>query len=131
MSTALQQTSKAAYKEVFWKCGKFTGEHRCPHAEAWFQWSCKATFRSNLPAVFLEKVVLKICCKFTGEHPCRSVISIKLFCNFIKITLQHGYFQNTFLYEKLWIVASELYWSYTTAWVSSYKFAPYFQNMLS
>ena len=29
----------------------------------------------------------QICSKFTGEHPCRSVISIKLLCNFIEITL--------------------------------------------
>ena len=28
--------------------------------------------------------------KFTGEHPCWSVISIKLVCNFIKITLRRG-----------------------------------------
>ena len=34
---------------------------------------------------FLGKSVLKICSKFTGEHPCRSVISIKLLCNFIEI----------------------------------------------
>ena len=47
-------------------------------------------FGSSQPEVFLEKAVLKICSKFTGEHPCRSVISIKLLCNFIKITLQHG-----------------------------------------
>ena len=47
-------------------------------------------FGSSQPEVFLEKAVLKICSKFTGEHPCRSVISIKLLCNFIKIPLQHG-----------------------------------------
>ena len=46
--------------------------------------------RSNHPEVFLEKSVLKICTKFTGEHPCRSVISIKLLCNFIEIPLRHG-----------------------------------------
>ena len=40
--------------------------------------------------MFLGKAVLKICSKFTREHPCRSVISIKLLCNFIEITLQHG-----------------------------------------
>ena len=40
--------------------------------------------------VFLGKGVLKICSRFTGEHPRRSVISIKLLCKFIKITLQHG-----------------------------------------
>ena len=38
----------------------------------------------------LRQCVLKICNKFTGEHPCRSVISIKLFCNFTEITLRHG-----------------------------------------
>ena len=47
-------------------------------------------FRSSYPEVFLGKGVLKICSKFTGEHPCRSVISIKLLCNFIEITLWHG-----------------------------------------
>ena len=46
--------------------------------------------RSSHPEVFLGKVVLKICTKFTGEHSCRSVISIKLLCNFIEITLRHG-----------------------------------------
>ena len=46
--------------------------------------------RGSHPEVFLGKSVLKICSKFTGEHPCRSVISIKLLCNFIKITLRHG-----------------------------------------
>ena len=44
-------------------------------------------FQKNM---FLRKGVLKICSKFTGEHPCRSVISIKLPCNFIKIALRHG-----------------------------------------
>ena len=39
---------------------------------------------SRRPEVFL------ISSKFTGEHPCRIVISIKLLCNFIKITLRHG-----------------------------------------
>ena len=39
-------------------------------------------YRSNSLEVFLGKGVLKICSKFTGEHPCRSVISIKLLCNF-------------------------------------------------
>ena len=38
----------------------------------------------------LRKYFLKICSKFTGEHPWRSVISIKLLCNFIKIKLRHG-----------------------------------------
>ena len=45
-------------------------------------------YRSSHPEVFLVKGVLKICSKFTGEHPCQSVISIKLLCNFIEITLR-------------------------------------------
>ena len=47
-------------------------------------------YRSSRPEVFLSKDVLKICSKFKGEHPCRSVISIKLQCNFIEIALRHG-----------------------------------------
>ena len=39
--------------------------------------------------MFLKKGVLKICSKYTGEHQCRSVISIKLLCNFIEIVLRH------------------------------------------
>ena len=35
-------------------------------------------------------LVLKICSKFTGEHPCRSVISLRLLCNFSEISLRHG-----------------------------------------
>ena len=48
----------------------------------------RCLFRSSRPEMFLGKGVLKICNKFTGEHPCRSVISIKLLCNFIEITLR-------------------------------------------
>ena len=46
-----------------------------------------------------ESCVLKICSKFTGKHPCHSVI-----------------------------VAKQLYWNHTSAWVFSCKFATYFQN---
>ena len=46
--------------------------------------------RSSHPKVFLRKGVLRIYSKFTGEQPCRSAISVKLLCNFIKITLWHG-----------------------------------------
>ena len=56
-------------------------------------WSCKIkNFQSrNSPQeVFLRKAVLKICRKFTGELPCLSVISVKLLCTFIEITLCHG-----------------------------------------
>ena len=47
--------------------------------------------RSSRPELFIGKGVLKICCKVTGEHTCQSAISIKLLCNFIEITLWHGY----------------------------------------
>ena len=46
-------------------------------------------YRSSRPEAFLRKGVLKICSKFTGEHRYRSVISIKLLCNFIEITFRH------------------------------------------
>ena len=41
--------------------------------------------------MFLGKGFLKICSKFTGEHPYLSVISLKLPCGFIGITLRHKY----------------------------------------
>ena len=50
----------------------------------------KETYRTSHPEVFLMKGVLKICSKFTGERPCQSMISIKLICNFLEITLRHG-----------------------------------------
>ena len=46
--------------------------------------------RGSRPEVFLIKGALKICSKFTGESPCRSVISIKLLCNFNEIAFRHG-----------------------------------------
>ena len=46
--------------------------------------------KSCHPEVFWEKVILELCSKFTREHPCRSMISIYLLCNFIKIRLRHG-----------------------------------------
>ena len=46
--------------------------------------------RSSPPEVFLLKGVLKICRKFKRKYPWRSVISIKLRCNFIEIALHHG-----------------------------------------
>ena len=46
--------------------------------------------RRSPPELFLEKGVLKICRKFTWEHPCRSMISIKLLCNFSETILWHG-----------------------------------------
>ena len=50
----------------------------------------QSSSRSSHPDSFLGKGVLEICCNLAGENPCRSVISIKLLCNFIKITLRHG-----------------------------------------
>ena len=50
----------------------------------------QSSIRSSPLDVFSWKGVLKICGKFTGEQPCWSVISIKLLCNFIEITLRHG-----------------------------------------
>ena len=40
--------------------------------------------------MFSEKGVRKICIKFTGGHQWQGAISIKLFCNFIEISLCHG-----------------------------------------
>ena len=57
------------------------------HLETFFILSI---FRSSRPEVFLGKSVLKICSKFTGELSYRSVISVKLQSNIIKITLWHG-----------------------------------------
>ena len=52
--------------------------------------SKKKKIRSSPPEVFLGKGTLKICSKVAGEQPCRSVISVKLLCHFVEITLQHG-----------------------------------------
>ena len=41
------------------------------------------------PKVLFGQDVLQICSKFIVEHPCQSVISKKLICNFIEITLRH------------------------------------------
>ena len=49
-----------------------------------------SNIRSSPPEVFLGKAVLKTYSKFTGAHPRRSMISITLLCNFIKITLRLG-----------------------------------------
>ena len=48
-------------------------------------------YPSSRPGVCLAKCVQKICSKLNGEHRCRSAISIKLLCNFIKITLPNGH----------------------------------------
>ena len=41
------------------------------------------------PKVLFGQDVLQTCSKFIVEHPCQSVISKKLICNFIEITLRH------------------------------------------
>ena len=56
-------------------------------------------FRSNPPEIFSGKDVLKICSKFTKEHQYRSVISIKMLCNFIEITLWRGCSLVTLLHD--------------------------------
>ena len=59
------------------------------YSESFFLfYKCKISdWRSSRPNVFLRNGALKICSKFTGKHPRRSVISIKLLCNFFEITL--------------------------------------------
>ena len=54
-------------------------------------WFLVYSFGSSRPEVVLGKGVLKICNKFTGEQLCQIEISIKLLCNFIVITLWHGF----------------------------------------
>ena len=76
--------------------------------------------RSSHLEVFLGKGVLKICNKFTGEHPCRSVISINLLCNFIKIALRRRcspanllhIFRTPFLDNTSgWLLLDNLFWN--------------------
>ena len=64
---------------------------------SWFSWWEVQLFMINVqdfqrqpPRGVPVKSVLKICSKLTGEHPCKSAISIKLHCKFIKITLRHA-----------------------------------------
>ena len=58
----------------------------------------KKSTRNSCPEVFLKKGVLNICSKSTGEHPCRSVISIKLLCNFVEIARRHGCYPANWLH---------------------------------
>ena len=55
-------------------------------------------FRSSSPGLFLGNDVLKMCSKFTRKHLCRSVISIRLLCNFIEIAFRHGCFHVNLLH---------------------------------
>ena len=59
-------------------------------SESWSQLNeSKLLFQKQPSRGVLRKCFLKICSQFTGEHSCRSMISIKLLCNFIEITLRH------------------------------------------
>ena len=58
--------------------------------------------------MFLGDDILKICSKFIDEHPCQSVISIKLLCNFIEITLRHGCSPVNLLHILRTLAASDL-----------------------
>ena len=70
-------------------------------------------YRSSPPEVFLGKGILKICSKFTGEN------------------MQQIYRRTPMLKCDFNIVALQLYWNHTSAWVSSCKLAAYFQNTFS
>ena len=61
-----------------------------PRVSLCYNYSFLYEFQKQPSEGILRKGNLKICSKFTGEHPCQSIISIKLFCNFIEITLRHG-----------------------------------------
>ena len=58
------------------------------HSHSIWLFKVNSMYRSSFPEAFLGKCVLKLNKKFTGEHLCRSVIWIKFFCNFIKITFR-------------------------------------------
>ena len=98
------------YPQKTWFFDVFRGYIKRPVA-----WNGLAITLSEVVApveVFLGKGVLKIYSIFTGEHPCRSVISMKLLCNFIwNQTLACVfwkfivYFQNTFSKEHTWRAA--------------------------
>ena len=76
----------------------------------------KCLLGSNRPEVLLGKGVREICSKRTGEHLSRSVISIKLLCNFIEIAFRHGcspvnllhIFGTPFPRITFWVAASQI-----------------------
>ena len=90
----LKRPKSLRFSDVFrgYKIGIFASNGLITHHEYLFATITRfsTNSRSSHPKVFLGKGNLKICSKFTGEHPCQSIISIKLFCNFIEITLRHG-----------------------------------------
>ena len=75
----------------FFHVSLFSGKLRCTQIKYLLFRVINGDSRSSYPEVFLEKGALIFCSKFTGEHLCRSVISIKLLCNFTEITLRHGW----------------------------------------
>ena len=76
---------------ITWESNKFVYRNKFSNFRKNAKKKKKIVARSFRSEVLLVKSVLKIWSKFTGEHPCRSVISIKLLCNFIEITLRHGW----------------------------------------
>ena len=75
-SEAVTRSSLQFYLKCYSKC----------YSSVFLRNLSEQLFISSSPEVPLGKSVLKICSKFTREHPCQSVISIKLFCNFIEFT---------------------------------------------
>ena len=61
-------------------------ERRNGNLETTFSTSGQTTQKQPFRGVFRKKCLEK----HAGEHPCRSLISIKLLCNFIEIALWHG-----------------------------------------
>ena len=100
-------TQKYSAKKVFLKISQSSKEMTCTRVFFFY--------RSSHLEVFLRKCVLKICSKFIGEQQCQSLISIKLLCNFIEITLRHGcfpvnllhIFRTPFSKEHFWVAVSE------------------------
>ena len=78
-TTVLKETSSAIEATIY------PGRVLFPYHKS-LNWS----YRSSRSEAFLVKGVLKVCSNFTIEHSGRSVISIKLHCNFIETTLRHG-----------------------------------------
>ena len=104
-------TQRYSAKKVFLKISQSSKEMTCTRVFFLIK------YRSGHLEVFLRKCVLKICSKFIGEQQCQSLISIKLLCNFIEITLRHGCFPVNLLHifwtpfskEHFWVAASETF----------------------
>ena len=71
--------------------GSIQSQHYVLHKQNLYSDRMIKRARRSCSEMFLVKGVLKINSKFTGDHLCRSVIWIKLLCNFIEISLRHGF----------------------------------------